>query len=283
VRGQKTISEDEAVKSLANYINHATGRGELRHMAGAAEALNAFFFSPRLLKSRFNLLMNPAWYARQTPFVRRQALRAMMQTVGVGSSILYLAYLAGAQVGLDPRSANFGKIKIGDTRIDLWGGLQPLARYAAQLASGVYISSTTGKTLPLGGGQFGQTTRLDVLIRFLRSKEAPLPSLLTDWAAGANVVGQKFRWQDQAYQRLTPLLAQDAFDLYHESGGQWPPAPGPLAKALGIYGLGMWGIGTQTYGLKPPPTRGDLLAPTRGRGTDLLGGSSGGGSDLLGP
>jgi hypothetical protein len=271
----ESIDEDKALKSLADYINNATGRGDLGKLAGSAEALNAFFFSPKLLTSRFNLLMNPVWYAKQTPYVRRQALRAMISTVAAGSTVLYLAHLAGAEVGLDPRSSNFGKMRFGNTRVDLWGGFQPLARYTAQLATGIYISSTTGKAMPLGGGAFGQTTRLDVLIRFLRSKEAPTPSLITDWLAGSNVVGEEFKWYKQPLQRLTPLLAQDAFDIYREGGGGWPPKPGPIVKGLGGYGLGMWGLGVQTYG--PPKAK-----VGTGGGGSFGGGGFGDGSDFSG-
>src|SRR4030095_9040014 len=97
-----------------------------------------------------------------------------------------------------------------------------------------------------------QTCALPIFIRFLRSKEAPNASLLTDYLAGSNVVGEEFKWKNQAYQRLTPLLAQDALDLYHESGGDWPPKPGPALRALGGYGIGMWGLGVQTYRPRPP-------------------------------
>ena len=43
---------------IASYVNNATGRGSLGKMEGAAKALNAAFFSPRLISSRVALL-NP--------------------------------------------------------------------------------------------------------------------------------------------------------------------------------------------------------------------------------
>lgn len=249
----KQITEREALESLTSYINNATGRGNLGKFETSAKVLNAFFFSPRLLASRFNLLLNPHWYASQTPYVRRRALRAMMQTVTTGISVLTLAKLAGAEVGLDPRSANFGKIKIGDTRIDIWGGFQPLARYTAQLVTATYISSVSGTRIPLSGDKFGGTSRLDVFLRFMRSKEAPFPSLVTDWMAGKNVVGDKFRWSDQ-WKRLLPLLAGDAYDVFHAGGGSWTltPPPSAVLKGLGAYAGGGTGLGIQSYGKAPP-------------------------------
>jgi hypothetical protein len=270
---QEPISEEEALRSLADFVNNATGRGGLGKLHRSAEVASALLFSPRLLASRFNLLINPHWYYTQTPFVRRQAMRAMFQTVGTGVTFLYLMHLAGARVGLDPRSANFGKVRFGNTRLDIWGGFQPLARYTAQILTGIYISSASNNRLNLKSGGFGQSTRYDVALRFLRSKLAPTPSLIVDWADTQNLIGEKFHWTgapwttSQLYTRLAPLLVQDSVDLFNDSGGD-------IAKMLGLYGIGMWGVGTQTY----PDTGGGQQVG----GIDLTGGFGGGSIDLSG-
>ncbi|HEY7421448.1 MAG TPA: hypothetical protein VH541_05515 [Gaiellaceae bacterium] len=279
---QEPISEEEALRSLADFVNNATGRGGLGKLHRSAEVANALLFSPRLLASRFNLLINPHWYYTQTPYVRRQALRAMFQTVGTGATFLYLMHLAGARVGLDPRSSNFGKIRFGNTRLDIWGGFQPIARYVAQIATGVYISSTSNQKFSLSSGGYGESTRLDIAQNFLRSKLAPTPSLIADWADAQNMIGEKFHWvgapwtTSQLYTRLTPLLVQDAVDLYNDSGGD-------IAKMVGLYGIGMWGVGTQTYPDKQTgggATNTIDLTGGYGGGLDLTGGGS---IDLGGP
>src|SRR5690606_29922680 len=62
--GEPTAAEIEAI---ANYINVATGRGSIGTSADAsASVLNAAFFAPRLVASRFQLLaLHPLW--RNTP------------------------------------------------------------------------------------------------------------------------------------------------------------------------------------------------------------------------
>src|SRR5215471_563898 len=80
----------KAHKDLARYVNTMTGRGPLPgKMNMAAPFLNGLFFSPRLLASRIDLLMSPVSYMRATPYVRRQAVRSMLQTAGVGTAVLY--------------------------------------------------------------------------------------------------------------------------------------------------------------------------------------------------
>jgi hypothetical protein len=39
-------------------------------------------------------------------------------------------------VEIDPRSTDFGKIKVGNIRWDIWGGFQQWVRVASQLATG---------------------------------------------------------------------------------------------------------------------------------------------------
>ena len=42
----------------------------------------------------------------------------------------------GPEVEADPRSSYFGKIQVGPSTVDLWGGSQQIARYAAQWITG---------------------------------------------------------------------------------------------------------------------------------------------------
>lgn len=233
----------DGVKSVARFINSATGRGDLGMLREHAVTLNSLFFSPRLLFSRLNFL-NPVYYVRLDPFARKQALRAASQLVGTVGATLFLAKLGGAEVNTDPRNADFAKIKLGNTRIDALGGFQQPVRVLAQLGSGKVISSTTGKTLTLGPQGPGNLSRRDIAQRFLEAKLAPTPSLVNDWFKGTDFAAQPFSWKKAAVQRMTPLLAQDAYELYKEEGS--------LPLALGGYAVGAFGIGIQTYGPKQP-------------------------------
>ncbi len=245
------VQDQKFLKSLGTYINSATGRGDLGHFQEAGKVLNTFFFSPRLLASRLNFL-NPVYYSRLDPFARKEALRSAVQLAGTLSTLLALAsQIKGVKVVLDPRNPDWGKIKKGNTRIDLAGGFQQPLRLLAQLASGTAISSTTGKKLNLTANGFGQATRLDLGLRFFEGKESPIASLATDWLRNSNQVGQKFSWKNELSQRMIPLLGQDSYDLYKSKHG----GMNGLEAAFAGYGVGSVGFGFQTYGPRKPKAK----------------------------
>jgi hypothetical protein len=245
------VMDTEFLKGLGTYINWSTGRGEMLHVGQeAANVLNTVFFSPRLMKSRFDFF-NPAFYIRLPAPVRKEALRAAFQTAGTVSFVLGLGAAAGAKVGHDPRNADFAKIRIGNTRVDVAAGHQQWLRLYTQLATSTIISSTTGKRYTLAGG-YGQTSRKDILQRFFEGKFSPPASFINDAFKGTDFQGAPFEVKKALVERMIPLLAQDAKDLYDEKDGG---VDGITAAFLG-YGVGMWGVGIQTYGSRPSSSSG---------------------------
>ena len=241
------VQDPHFLQSLGKFIGSATGRGDLGRFQEAAPLLNSFLFSPRLLASRLNFL-NPAYYARLHPYARKEALRSGLQLAGTLSTVLGIAsQVPGVKVARDPRNPDWGKIRIGNTRLDIAGGFQQELRLLAQLATGVAISSTTGKKLNLTSTGFGDPTRLDIAQRFFMGKESPIASFVTDWLRNSNQIGEPFSLRSAITQRMTPLLAQDSYDLYKAQHG----GLNGLAAAFGGYGVGSVGLGMQTYGKKP--------------------------------
>lgn len=230
----------EVIHDIAKFVNSATGRGSLGAFDRAAVALNGAFFSPRLMASRFNLL-NPVYYIKLDPFVRKEALKSLFTTAGTAATILGLAKLGGAQVGTDPRSADFAKIKIGNTRFDILGGFQQYMVLASRLVTNQMVSSTTGKQFNLGEG-YKPTTRMDVAQRFFESKTSPVGSFILGMARGKTSGGDEFDLPVEITNRFIPMLAQDMFDLYKERG-----LPGIGMGIPGIFGTGM-----QTYAEQIP-------------------------------
>lgn len=230
-------------RDAARVANWATGRGQLpgKTLEAAGPLLNTVFFSPRLMASRFQTF-NPFFYANLDPIARKYAMKAAVKTFIAGMSVLGAAAAAGAKVNMDPTNADFGKIKVGDTRIDVWGGHQQWVRVAGQLAEGKITSSTTGKTIRLSGGYAG-SSRWDVGSRFLQGKFSPPASLIRDWAHHTDFAGKPFSWKKAVVSRVYPLVIQDMLDTFHEYG---------LGPAVGVYGIGALGIGIQTYRPKKP-------------------------------
>jgi hypothetical protein len=241
-------------EGLASFVNNSTGRGKLGAIESAAPILNSVFFSPRLIASRLNLL-NPLYYAQLPSYARKMALKDMTKFVAFGVTILALIKQAWgcpddcpectgcANIELDPRSTDFGKIIIGDTRYDTWGGFQQYVRIIAQMMTGEAKSSTTGNVRKIDGeGLFGKD-RADVLGSFARGKLAPVPASILDIVSGRNIIGEKVDAKMIAERTLLPLIYSDVKESYKEQG----------VKALLTVGLpATFGIGVNTYESKPP-------------------------------
>jgi hypothetical protein len=147
---------------------------------------------------------------------------------------------------MNPFSANFGRIRIGNTRVDVWGGFQPLVRLYAQLLSGKFVGSTTGKEFSLKKGGFGASTRYDILMNFARSKAAPIPGFVASYLDQQDVTGQPFRWRDQ-WKLFVPMAIGDISDAYREALKSGASTPQAIAAGAGAEALSAIGIGVQSY------------------------------------
>lgn len=236
----ENIPDDVVYKNIAGLTNAGTGRGNLGMLENSVDVLNMAIFSPRLVASRLQLLY-PGYYMKLDPFTRKEALKSLFTTVGIGMSVLGIAKLGGATVGDDDTSADFGKIKVGDTRFDIWAGFQQPIVAAARLARNKMISSTTGKEFELGEG-YKAINRWDITQRFLESKRSPVAAFVQDLIRGKTGMGEKFDVPAEVIEQFVPMITEDMMDLYKE----W----GPMGLLMAIPGA--HGVGSQTYGDQVP-------------------------------
>lgn len=215
-------------KAMASVINYGTGRGKPPTItAGVAPVLNAVLFSPRLILSRFQLPAQMLNFGHRE--AQKEAIRQFVSLLGFGSAAVATYGLVGGKVELDPRSAEFGKLRIGDTRIDVWGGYLQYVRLIAQLGTGE-TKTTSGNVKPLNS--------IDALARSLQSKGSPIISLILDSMRGEDYMGEKMEFNaDQIRNRLAPLVAQGIYEAYMQGG----------AKEAVAATVGFVGIGTTTY------------------------------------
>ena len=232
--GRNPWKDPKLVESIVDFVNAGSGRGSLKILEKAAVNLNTVLFSPRLIASRLNLL-NPRFYYKLDPFVRKQALQSLFAFAGMTTTVLGLAKLGGLEVSLDPRSADFAKIKIGNTRLDIMGGFQQYIRTAAQFMSGRTVSTTTGRVSVLGEGYKPQT-RLGILSRGAEYKLAPVASFAVNLVRGQTTFGEPMNVPDEIAKRFVPMVIQDVNDL-----AKIDP------ELLPVSTLGFFGTGIQTY------------------------------------
>ena len=168
------------------------------------------------------------------PAVRKVWANEMIGLVASGLGILTLFKMGGATVEADPRSTDFGKVKLGNTRIDFFAGYQPLARAAVQLMTGERKVSS---------GQIIPAERGETFANAVASKLSPVAGLVRDWIKGETFLGEEMKASpesvlEQTYNRLTPMAIQDLVDAIRDRGGSgaWFGIPSML------------GVGVQTYG-----------------------------------
>ncbi len=247
----KKALDKKALKDLGWFISNATGRGSLGNWNSAAPQLTAAFFSPRLMASRVNML-RPDNYVKLHPAVRKQAITSLLSFGGFAASLMTLAGMAGMDVETDPRSSDFGKLRMGNTRYDVLGGFGQYITLAARLASFIgsqayegitgeegidhYKTTSTGKTKKYneGEGKFDQTAG-GAIARFFRNKASPVASYVMDYFFGENVVGEKFDPVDSTAQRFMPMFAADVADMM----GKYGMVEGAARSAPGVFGVGV--------------------------------------------
>jgi hypothetical protein len=235
--GRDLENDDKLMGSITKFVNSATGRGDLgKTLNESAPILNAAFFSPRLLKSRLDFL-NPAFYYKLDPLARTEAFKSLAAVTGFAITLTALAKAGGADVESDPRSSDFAKIKVGNTRYDILGGFGQVitlaAREAPNALGGGRTKTLGGKVRVLGEG-YKPDTRLSVAAKFARSKESPVASFITDALDGKDVTGQKFDLGTAIASRMLPLYPQDAYQVIKEHGLAGVPMAVP-----GVFGVGM--------------------------------------------
>jgi hypothetical protein len=113
------LTDKRQLESLGRLVNSLTGRGHLGQFEKVGKAVNVLFFSPKSLKASFDFLTLHAT-DDMTAYSRKQAAKNLLKVVAGMALLMGLAnVLWPGSVEFDPRSADFGKVKIGDTRFDI--------------------------------------------------------------------------------------------------------------------------------------------------------------------
>ncbi len=230
-QGKNIASDPDAFKDLARHINRMTGRGTLGPFEKFSEALTVPFFAPKFFAARVQL---PLGLVASSPDVRRMVARDAALFLGTGMTLMTLLHRGGVKIETDPRSSDFGKIRAGAVRFDLWGGLQPLARSLAQIGF--------EETKSVSTGNLSKVERGDAVWRFIRSKFSPAAGSLVTATIGETFLGEEVELTPQSLANqgrdlLLPLFLDDLWDAIKEEGIGGAPKITPS----------FFGIGTVTF------------------------------------
>lgn len=228
----------ETRKLYADYINKATGRGNLGRLS-ADRWPSLVFMAPRWFVSRFQVLYSPL--ARfdstggrmsvkfQDPAVQKEIAKDFASVLTLGLTTLFLASLGGADVEDDPESPDWGKIRMGPMRIDIWGGLQQPMRLLMTpiLAVGnrTDIAPTDKDIDPI-----------DAARRFLSYKLSFGVTVPNQLFTGKDIVGNKVTLTETAAKSLIPMVITSTYDVWRDTHDASMTA---LAGTLNLLGVGV--------------------------------------------
>lgn len=247
---ENPFTNDVLGKQMAEAVNTTLKRGRLGFEVGPYEVnmeknsrlLGNVFFSARNIASEVRML-NLGTYVMSPPAVRRIYLTAVARRVAAWTAMATLAKAAGATVVLDPTNSDFGKIKIGNTRIDPPGGLSQFIVLAGRMLAGGSTSSNTttnkgtGKFTPFGVG-YKSETRTSTALQFGLNRLHPSAGYAID--LGSATRKEPVGLADRTLQLATPMFLDDLADVSKRNP--------ELAPAVAI--LSSAGMGAQSYDRK---------------------------------
>jgi len=269
-RFEKNPRTDTDYQNLGRFINGLTGRGYLgKNVEKASQVVNLLMFAPRFLKSELDAVghiitggatipeLATAMLGKEggnkgTNFVRVEAAKDLAQFVAGTATVLALANMFNpGSVEFDPRSSDFGKIKIGNTRFDVSGHMASLVTLAARLITSETKSGKTGEISKLnekdkkGKQKWGGRTTLDVFEDYVEGKASPYGHFFLDWFKGEDFDGNpvdltSYKSWDRAMTNMhKPLPIKNVEELLND------PNAAPLwAGIIADY----FGVTTNTYG-----------------------------------
>lgn len=186
-----------------------------------ASKLNDAFFSARALKARFNwLLLKPI---RSAPTMRTKifAFKQYLRFLAGASLLLILGRALGFGGSDDPRSSDFLKLKIGNVRLDLFGGLTSIINLMARTVTGETVpvsGKNAGKVVSLTEGNWGAREMSDVWFDFATTKLSPALSLYVEAGRRKEYGGAPFDVRRALLKRIIPMTAQDSYELLESEG-----------------------------------------------------------------
>jgi len=223
------------VGKINEMANSLTGRGKIRLGKDAQSFVNEAFFSIKFFKSNLDFLFKPfKLVADPGSFTNRQAAKNLLTTMSVVGIIIALSDALSDDISTewDPRSSDFCKIRVGDTRFDPSGGLCGLTTMAARIATGKTKSTNTGLVSKLGE-EFGSRGVTDVFWDYLENKTSPMASAIKSLINRKGFMDEEVTPTNIFKSLTTPIIIETGLEAI-ENPNSAPPLLVILADFLGI-------------------------------------------------
>lgn len=233
LNGEDVRVGSENAQKIADVVNTFTGSGGSKKLDSAVPVLNSLFFSPRKIIATFNMF-NPKIYLNSSPQVRKYAWTRLANMALVYGAIRGLSSLIGGEPEDDPRSVNFGKIKVGRRWIDASGSNGRFINLVASLITGEIKKSDTDIIKKLNDGSYKGDDRYQALSRWVRNKLSPWADFVVNALKGEDFLGEKFSLTKELTEMFIPMSMNDLFDA--ASGKEtWDEAL--LGTTLNVLGI----------------------------------------------
>jgi hypothetical protein len=202
--------------ALATWLNIATGWGRIGPLEKVLPELANVLFAPRFWAANLERIPYGGYLIAKEPLLRGEVIRDFASFAAVNITLLSILKASGvADVEIDPRSTDFGRARIGATRIDLLGGMQPTIRQVAQIMAGHAKSASSGEVYRISKG----TT----LLRAIQGKLSPQAGFLVDVLTGKTFTSEDMALNPesvkaQAWNRLAPMAIADLVGAVQAQG-----------------------------------------------------------------
>ena len=244
-------------QKIGDAINTITGRGKVPLLVSKDETqnriVNNMLFAPKWLASRIETL-GDIRYIGQIGKLTPQGIRARS---AVGNLIM-LAVVANVikaalwaldddderdfweflQSTFEPRSTDFGKIRVGTTRFDLSTGTAGLVTLFSRLFAGQTVSASGVKS---------DVKRWEVLGNFIKGKGSPFISNSLQLLTNTDYFGDERKWDtageiaSNVMSFLAPISIASTYETIRnaelgktEGVDTWAAAGGVLADIVGV-------------------------------------------------
>jgi len=250
-QGINALNPEEA-RGVGHMIGSLTGRGSLGKLEPVGREINLFLFSGRFFKANLDTLIAPIKYVagkakvidtgtEGQQYARKEAAINTLSIAAHVAGILFIAKMLDPDsVDEDPRSTNFGRVKIFGKWIDITGGMRTIVTLASRLVPtyrngewGRWMKSSTGKWTNLSAGKFGQQDALDVFMdAILFNRLSPIARIVADEITGEMFGGESFDIKKSIVQSITPLSIQQVAEA--KDDGFTPALAVAISEFIGL-------------------------------------------------